>query len=269
MDRNPIQEDQQQTANVEASPAVNPTPENKRLRGFVWFLGGSFAAVVILVTVAFLGVGKWLVVDQPLRQATAIAVLSGNIPSRAMEAAELYHDGYAKEIWLTHPSDKTVDGLKDLGLHYPSEEELNVQVLKRQGVPAKAIHVLDAPVANTADELEAIGSTLKSKGGDYVIVVTNKAHTRRVNTLWNKYDANSGHAIIHAVVDDDFQPSHWWSTTGDTTQVLHEVMGLLNAYAGLPVQGNNRAHDSISAGEVKPPDLMPDAEKPGKKQQPQ
>jgi uncharacterized SAM-binding protein YcdF (DUF218 family) len=268
MDRNPLQEDQQ-TGNVEASPTANLTPKERRLRGFLWFLGGAFAAIATVAIVAFLGVGKFLVVDQPLRQATAIAVLSGNIPSRAMEAAELYHDGYAKEIWLTHPGDRTVDGLKDLGLHYPSEEELNLQVLKRQGVPAKAIHVLDAPVANTADELDAIGSTLKSKGGDYVIVVTNKAHTRRVNTIWNKYDAGDGHAIVHAVSDDDFQPSHWWGTTGDTTQVLHEVMGLLNAYAGLPVQSNNHSHDSISAGEVKPPELMPDAEKPGKKQQPQ
>ncbi|MGB2637251.1 MAG: hypothetical protein WAM58_25200 [Candidatus Acidiferrum sp.] len=66
----------------------------------------------------------------------AIAVLSGNTPLRALEAARLYHDGYAKEIWLNHPG-ATVDALKVLGIEYPSEDDVNTRVLRGHGVPAK------------------------------------------------------------------------------------------------------------------------------------
>jgi hypothetical protein len=59
---------------------------------------GTTTGLVIL-----LAAGKWLVREDPLEQATAIALLSRNIPTRALEAARIYHDGYAKEIWLTHP----------------------------------------------------------------------------------------------------------------------------------------------------------------------
>jgi hypothetical protein len=99
-----------------------------------------------------------------MEQATAIAVLSGNTPLRALEAARLYHDGYAKEIWLTHPG-ATVDALKALGIGYPSEDDVNTRVLRGQGVPTNAIKVLESSIVNTSDELDAISATLKAKGG--------------------------------------------------------------------------------------------------------
>jgi uncharacterized SAM-binding protein YcdF (DUF218 family) len=135
---------------------------------------GATTGLVIL-----LGAREWLVREDPLTEATAIAVLSGNIPTRALEAARLYHDGYAKEIWLTHPC-AHADVLEVLGIYYSRGSDFNVWVLWEQGVPAKAIHVLDAPIVNTAEELDVISAALKAAGGQRVIVVTNKAHTRRV-----------------------------------------------------------------------------------------
>ena len=200
---------------------------------------GIVGALAILATTAclvgLLGVGKWLVREDPLQSATAIAVLSGNIPTRALEAAQLYRQGYAKEIWLTHPGLHT-DALKVLGISYPSEDDFNFRVLRRQGVPAKAIRVLDTPIVNTAEELDVISAALKSKGGTKVILVTNRAHTRRVHILWTKYFGSRGDAIVHAVSDDEFEAAHWWKNSGDMTQVTHEVLGILDAWAGMPVQ---------------------------------
>jgi uncharacterized SAM-binding protein YcdF (DUF218 family) len=51
--------------------------------------------------IIFLGVGRWLVVEDPLDKAQAIVVLSGGMPMRAREAAKLYNAGYAPQIWLT------------------------------------------------------------------------------------------------------------------------------------------------------------------------
>jgi len=206
-----------------------------RLRLFFCILGvlpllGTATGLVI-----WLGVGKWLVREDPLQQATAIAVLSGNIPTRALEAAELYHEGYAKEIWLTHPGTH-VDALKVLGIVYPSEDDFNIRVLRSQGVPSKAIRVLDTPIVNTADELDAISAALKSSGGQKVIVVTNKAHTRRVHILWTKYFASRGDVFVHGVSDDDFAADRWWRYSGSMTQVTHEILGIMNAWADMPVQ---------------------------------
>jgi hypothetical protein len=78
-----------------------------------------------------------------------------------LEAAWLYRDGYAKEIWLTHPG-VPADSLKELGIQYPSEDDLNVRVLRREGVPTKAIHVLDTSIVNTADELDVLSTALQS-----------------------------------------------------------------------------------------------------------
>ena len=87
---------------------------------FSWgFLAPNFACGNHTGLVILCGVGKWLVREDPLQPATAIVVLSGNIPTRALEAAALYHEGYAKEIWLTHP-DVHADALKELGITYPS-----------------------------------------------------------------------------------------------------------------------------------------------------
>jgi uncharacterized SAM-binding protein YcdF (DUF218 family) len=198
-----------------------------------------FGILALLLTttglVVLVGVGKWLVREDPLQPASAIVVLSGGLPTRALEAAALYHEGYAKEIWLTHP-DVHADALKELGIHYPSEDDINIRVLRRAGVPTKAIRVLDTPIVNTDEELNEISAALKAKGGKDIIIVTNKSHTRRVHILWTKYYGSRGMAIVHGLPDDDYVANHWWTDPGSMTQVSHEVLGIINAWGGLPVK---------------------------------
>ncbi len=219
-----------------------------RLRFSLGILGVLTLLGATTILLIVLGVGKWLVREDPLQQATAIVVLSGNIPTRALEAAELYHQGYAKEIWLTHP-DPHDDALKLLGISHPSEDDFNIRVLRRAGVPAKAIHVLETPIINTVEELEVISESLKEKGGQRVIVVTNTSHTRRVHILWDKFFASRGQLITHGIPDDDYVADHWWRDSGSMSQVTHEVMGICNAWAGLPVQASpHPTHAVVAAG---------------------
>jgi uncharacterized SAM-binding protein YcdF (DUF218 family) len=219
---------------------------------------GALTLLTISAGLAFmLGVGHWLVKEDSLQKANAIAVLSGNFPARALEAASLYRSGYANEIWLTHPGPQS-DTLTQMGIHYPSEADFNYQVLRRQGVPAKAIHVLDSPIINTSDELEVISSALQQKNNASVIVVTNKAHTRRVHELWDRFDSARGKIIVHGIANDDFQPSAWWTRTGDTHQVIHEVLGMINVWAGLPMQSAPHAREAVARNELRPaPKLVP------------
>jgi uncharacterized SAM-binding protein YcdF (DUF218 family) len=190
---------------------------------------------LLALTIIVIGVGRWLVTEDRLDKAQAIVVLSGRLPIRAIEAARLYRAGYAREVWLTR-SEEPEFSLASMGIPYLGEEFYNAKVLSHEGVPPEAIHVLDPPINNTADEVMAISAELARQHGSQVIIVTTKSHTRRVRTLWRKLAQEKGQAIVRAASDDAFEPGHWWRTSGDALDVLREVLGLLNAWAGLPLR---------------------------------
>jgi hypothetical protein len=102
-------------------------------------------------------------------------------------------------------------------------------------VPSSAIRVLAPPIKNTADEIRAVAEELARENGSAVILVTTKAHTRRVQKLWQQLSGGKGRAIVRATPGDPFDPAHWWRSTTDAFDVLREVLGLLNAWAGLPL----------------------------------
>ncbi len=130
-----------------------------RRRGRALGLVAAAGGALILGIVGFVGVGRWLVVEDPLGKARAIAVLSGSMPLRAMEAAKLYRQGYAPEIWLTH-SAEPAGILGAMGIPFTGEDYYNARVLIHEGVPESAIRVIDPPIKNTADEINAIAAAL-------------------------------------------------------------------------------------------------------------
>src|SRR5438445_9705133 len=145
-----------------------------RLRKRYWaILAAAGCSVLALVLAAFLGIGRWLVVGVPLEKARAIAVLSGRMPLRAIEAAKLYRQGYAPEVWLTHSSEPGVS-LKRMGISFAGEDYYNARVLVHEGVPPEAIHVLEPPVVNTADEIKVLAAMLAPEKDRTVILVTTK-----------------------------------------------------------------------------------------------
>jgi uncharacterized SAM-binding protein YcdF (DUF218 family) len=191
--------------------------------------------VVLGASIIFLGVGRWLVVEDPLDNARAIVVLSGGMPIRAREAAKLYNAGYAPQVWLTR-SVEPAASLQEMHIAYIGEDYFNSLVLTYEGVPSNAIHILEPRIDNTADEVRTIAAELERQNGTTVIIVTTKAHTRRVRTLWRELSAGRGRAIVRAASTDTFAPDHWWRSTGDALDVVREVLGLLNAWAGLPLR---------------------------------
>src|SRR5262249_33885238 len=162
---------------------------------------------------------------------TAIVVLSGAMPDRALEAAELYHEGYAPEVWLTVPAEPKYL-MASLEVPFDGEEEYSRRVLTKRGVPERAIRTLQPTIVNTADEMNAIAAALENAHGARVIVVTSKAHTRRARGLWNRLETGRGQIIVRAARTDSYDPAHWWRTTHDALDVVREVLGLLNVWFG-------------------------------------
>jgi uncharacterized SAM-binding protein YcdF (DUF218 family) len=191
--------------------------------------------MVLLSAVALLGVGRWLVVEDPLEKAQAIVVLSGGMPLRAKEAAKLYREGYAPKVWLTQSTEPGAT-LSAMGISYIGEDTYDMQVLTHEGVPPNAIHLLQPPIINTADEISVASEALAQEKGSAVIIVTSKVHTRRARILWHRLAAHRGTAIVRAASDDPFEPRRWWRTTADALDVVREVLGILNAWAGMPLR---------------------------------
>lgn len=201
----------------------------------------ALAAVVVLVLAAAAGawafrrVGTWLIVEDPLEPAQAIVALSGRMPQRAMEAAELYRQGYAAEVWVTKPS-SPAEQLEQMAIPFEGEEFYSRRVLLAKGVPPDAIRVPEQTVLNTEDEVRVIAGELKRRGGAKVIIVTSRAHTRRVRAIWRRVVGENPRAMVHGTPADGFDAEHWWRSTYDALDVVREVLGLANVWAGFPLR---------------------------------
>jgi uncharacterized SAM-binding protein YcdF (DUF218 family) len=209
----------------------NPATVSRWRSRILFATGGG---VLVLALVILVGVGRWLVVEDPLVKARAIVVLSGAMPLRAIEAAKLYRQGYAPEIWLTHSTEPGAT-LEEMSILFVGEDHYDALVLIHEGVPPEAIHTLKPPIVNTADEIKVIAPALAPGEDGTVILVTTKAHTRRVRLLWRRLAPGQGRAIVRAASGDPFDPQHWWRNTRDALEVVREILGLLNAWTGLPL----------------------------------
>lgn len=217
---------------MDSSPysSVVVTPRKRR----AIIVAAVACGLTALALAAFFRVGRWLVVEDPLAKVRAIVVLSGRMPVRAIEAAKLYRQGYSREVWITQPAEPGAS-LKAMGIAYEGEEVYSARVLLHEGVPREAIHVLEPLIVNTADEVRVISAALAEEKDRSVILVTSKSHTRRVRLLWQKLAPRNCRGLVRAAGEDPFDPGHWWRSSGDALDVVREVLGLLNAWAGLPL----------------------------------
>lgn len=213
---------------------ILPNSAVRKPRAWLSILG----AIVFLGLLAFLNLGRWLDREDPPQKSAAIAVLSGRMPDRALEAARLYNQGYAPQVWLSHSLEPGAT-LQKYSVSYVGEDTYDRQILVQQGVPESAIRVLDPPIVNTADEMRTFGRALRNENIHRLMIVTSKVHTRRAAALWKLLSSKDGEAIVRGVSNDELSVARWWRTTGDALDVVRELLGLLNAWAGLPLRPAN------------------------------
>jgi len=202
----------------------------------------ALAAVLALLAagvLAFRGAGRWLVRQDALRPAGAIVVLSGGMPYRAEEAARIFRLGYAHEVWITHPVSPAQE-LAAMGIHFMGEDDYSREVLIRNGVPDADVRILPGTIIDTEQEVGEIARQMRQDHLTTVIIVTSPPHTRRVRVLWRKLAPRNLHAVVRAAFEDPFDANHWWRNTRDALSVTREMLGLINAWAGLPVRPRSR-----------------------------
>lgn len=201
------------------------------------------ASVAVLVTLVYFGhpfvlaaVGSYFVIEDPLEPASAIVVLSGEIPFRALEAAGLYREKWAQKVVLTRGIRSKQDyAIEALGLTPTEQHIFNREILLRSGVPSASIVVLPRGIDNTLDELKTVTRELAPHPGAILIIVTSKVHTRRVAKIWNYLTRASSKAIVRGARDDPFEVQRWWKDRGFALGVVRESLGLLNYWMGFPM----------------------------------
>lgn len=196
---------------------------------------GLLLVLGIAGTWIFLRIGTWLVVEDPLTPAPVAVVLSGGMPARAREAAAIYRTGNTQQVWITHPADATEE-MHEIGIDYLGETFYNQSVLLHLHVPIEATRVLDPEIYNTQDEVRVISQQARAAGIHSVIIVTSKAHTRRVHAVWKKLVGSDPALIVRYAREDPFDPQHWWRQTPDALQVVREILGLANVWTRFPLK---------------------------------
>ena len=204
-----------------------------RYRPFLLAMILGVATLSAAFLVAFRQAGAWLTVQDPLAPANAIVVLSGSMPSRAREAARIYQQSFSAQVWIS-PGLPPARELEALGIAYVGESFYNERVLMALGVPSNAIRILETSAANTEEEVREIARECRQDGAHDVILVTSKAHTRRVRFIWHRLVGKDPELIVRYASDDPFDAAHWWRTTSDALVVVRELLGLANASLGFP-----------------------------------
>jgi uncharacterized SAM-binding protein YcdF (DUF218 family) len=194
-----------------------------------------FAFLCCMALVVFRGAGRWLVREDPLAKADEIVVLSGTMPARAEEAGRIFQMGYAPRVWVSTP-DSAREELAAMGIPFSGEEDYSRAVLIHEGVPAADVNIFPQPIVNTENEIEEISAQMRRDGKTSAIVVTSPQHTRRVRLLWSKLAGRNLRLIVREAPQDPFDADHWWRNTRDTFSVVRELLGILNAWLGLPVR---------------------------------
>ena len=208
-------------------------------RLFLWIVAVELA--VTLIPWGIINLGQWIVIEEAVAPARAIVILSGRAPFRAMEAAALYHEHLAPEIWVTLPADPDMAAaFRRLRMQSTTEEITNVEVLEHLGVPAGCIRILNRPVRNTDEEVRLIAEELGRVQGDQVIIVTSKYHTRRVRAIWRAVVGIKPKAIVRYAHQDPYDPARWWQNTQDALKAIQENLALLNVWAGFPLRPERR-----------------------------
>src|SRR5206468_10042497 len=114
-----------------------------------------------------------------------------------LEAMDLYNQGYAALIVLSPGRPEAAELLlRSHGIRFPTEVELQRDVLVQSGVPQSAIIATNGYVDNTAQEANLLRAMVKANHWRRVIIVTSKFHTRRAAFAFRRGLAGTGAEVI-------------------------------------------------------------------------
>ncbi|HWQ68864.1 MAG TPA: YdcF family protein [Patescibacteria group bacterium] len=197
-----------------------------------WLIVVPLLGLLLYVGHPFLlrAMGRYLITEDRLQKAEAIAVLAGDGGvGRTLEAVRLYQDGYAPRIILTYQRlPKGYEALARLGITVPEERNIQWMVLKAMRVPGTAVLQINERSDSTASEMARLVRLLKEHRIRTVILVTDRSHSTRARKILARTSGGTITIISRPTRYDTFDPEGWWRSRADAREVLFEYQKLLD-----------------------------------------
>ncbi|MDE2058757.1 MAG: YdcF family protein [candidate division NC10 bacterium] len=197
-----------------------------------WLIVFPLLGLLLYVGYPFLlrAMGRYLMTEDRLQKAEAIAVLAGDGGvGRTLEAIRLYQDGYAPRIILTNQRlPKGYEALARLGITVPEERNIQWMVLKAMRVPATVVLQVSERANSTESEMVYLVRLLKEHRIGTVILVTDRSHSTRASKILARVSGGRIAIISRPTRYDTFDPEGWWRSRADAKEVVLEYGKLLN-----------------------------------------
>lgn len=183
---------------------------------------------MVIITLAalaamFVLASSWLLQSDEVRPADAIVVLAGDA-RRTRHAADLFRRGFAPRILISKPErtgrEKMFDGME---IPFPRAEQLDMEVLRKTGVPAGSIAFFGEGSVSTFDEALALQRLFAGKA-KRLLVVTSPYHVRRARLIL----ADALPDTVLNVVATPYEefPERWWTSQDAARDLLLEAAKL-------------------------------------------
>jgi uncharacterized SAM-binding protein YcdF (DUF218 family) len=184
------------------------------------FLAGVLVGVLLSVGTAlsaFLLLGSWLAVEEPLAKADAIVAISGDTGARADTAITLWKAGWAPVIVFA-------------GAAVDPESVSSAEIMRRealrQGVPENA--TLIEPASTTTEEnASEVAKLMIERKLHSAILVTSPYHQRRAAIEFSRaFDAKSLVFRNYPARDPAWNALLWWRQEPLRSRTLLELVKL-------------------------------------------
>jgi len=187
--------------------------------------------LIMLLFLLVLKAGYYLVADDGQQFSDAAVVLLGNIPDRALEAADLYHGGDVPVILIGQSYTEGYEHLTSRGVFIPDQAALMKEALSALGVVADDIVIIPGQAKSTLEEAVIIADYISMRTDiRSITLVTSSYHTRRTRLSFQHVFTTIGIDVeIYARPSryDSFQASHWWRDRQSAKRIAQEYQKLV------------------------------------------
>ncbi len=195
---------------------------------------GVILAVISLGIGGFFYAGHLLIVETEPRSADIGLVLAGHF-SRAMYAADLFHQGLITRIWISRPvREPSLAQLDAMGVPFPRQEDISRAILLKKGVPEDRIEMIGAGAVSTIAEARAVVNLLPQRPMvRSLLIITSRFHVRRAQAIFDRIVVSTIPVQVMAVGGpyDGFIADRWWRDRDSAREVVLESAKLLLFWA--------------------------------------
>jgi hypothetical protein len=214
-------------------PEVGRLGGSSILRWILFLLIIGYAALSYYRVPVLTALGKYLILEHPLKRADLIVCTPGPPMEQGLTAAELYQRGLAPRIFIPQePPPAGLDILKEEGGRYPDASELFMETLKGLNVPESACTVGNRAVDGVWEEAEELRKYIVGKEISSMIIVTSAPRARQTYLAFkNILDGKEVEIMMSPSRYSGFKADSWWKRDRYISDAIMEYQKL--AYYGI------------------------------------